>query len=597
MRKIRFFSIIMALVLVAVLAASCSSETRPAATAKTAVTSAAATAMQAAADSPAPAPAATVSPCATPAATATPGPTPTATPAATPEPAASHWPMATLAPAATPLPSGAPLTASDYYVVRMHSVNESEADPYDENDEYINDETIDRAGVVDRRGRVVLPFIFNDIKEINSETASRPAAAGAPVYFLATPFRLDKNVLTDGDYGYLYDCNGKRVSDQKYDWMNVLGGKLIAEKMHGGYTGVVNFSLKKMIPFKYHDVVQFGSLIAAVRGSGGDCFIDFYDLSCKLKGSLPVGGSDIYPNEDTLFAKGRNGLYGIIDETMKWTCPPRWSEKKMDMDQFEDPSVGNFLYLGLVDRAVEGGELGYSWLDRYGKPLLPSGYTNLAPVFDQEYSELYYHGHALFIATGAGRAALIDDVGTVLFQTDKTGNSDELAYYPDGVILCAGEAFDMGGKRLLPGVEGIRQCVPEDRLFVCKDACYRENGAKLPLPACMSVEFLSHDRFLILMDVNHYGICNGQGLWLVPPVVVFPQNFTWPIFDMTDSNSGYVKTGLFDGNGDIVVAPVCDYISDMGGGVYEIEYNGEIGLVDSDGRCFWHTSLYDALMD
>ena len=503
----------------------------------------------------------------------------TARPTLAPTP--TVWPMATLG-AINTIPPNAPFTADDYFIIDKNwmSVRWTFATASDEGIRY---------GVIDANGNTVLPFAFSSIDKIVLQPKKGKTNDTILLFYAHEFSKINEEVVLDS--GYLYNASGVRISHNRFDWVTEYqNDRLAARKTSTSLCGVMDSSLKTIIPFKYKNIVAFGTWMAAVKKQEIEYWIDFYDQNCKLVNHLQVGGDDIsWMDCDLLQARGLNGKVGFIDKSMTWCAQPQWDTADVNSEM-------GAVYAGYLVSIVDGETLA---VNKYGNAFVP----NECDIFSSMLVDTLEDGHKLYQFSGDNGNFIFNDDGDILYHSIF---SDYHFEYCDGVIIDCGKAYDLNGKDILPGIRDVVSWLPDMQLYGCGaygsiTAYYTKEGSKLPLPEAKNISCYEKDRFIIEFQSGDTGICNSEGQWLVLPRKQSFSWYQWPIIFKETDNDDIVSYlyGVVDDNGNMIHNLIFDELSVLSEkrGIYEVLYKGIHGIIDSKGNWIWHANEYSSLSD
>ena len=527
----------------------------------------------------------------------------------TAEPTPTVWEMATPGPVPTARAKASKLFASDFFFIYQDNRTYNELVQEEDGDS----ETIARYGVVNRRGELVLPIVYSDVLLFAEDN-------GILSLFFVRPYQLTihrlydaegnetkRKTLAPADYGSFYSPDGRLYNKRKYSYAYQLKNQLIEARIYKGKTGVMDYGLKPIIPFKYDMVYQMKHLFAALCEESGRHYIDFYTFAGQLKSRLQVYSEYVYFNEylddSVILAQGMNKKFGFIDEKMTWAQLPSISIKREDYEYDESGVMYDAL-----DQYVEDLKQ-----KEYAK-LLPPGYTSIQPLLDDDDKQTNYHGKLLFLAEKqineyAIQNALVDQSGHVLFESNVHDYRSPIMVYSEGYILIEGKVYDFNGKDVLPDANDIRYYLEDEKLFLGVDKCYSPDGKVVLFPLAEQVQYVEKDRFVVITSENKQGMCNKAGQWFLLPSdnFSFTENpdsigyeYGWHIVSRINNpnlDSEYSTYGLIDSNGKIILDPIYDYITQESDDVYSVQFGYNYGLVDAQGNWIWHSNEYDRLID
>ncbi len=484
-------------------------------------------------------------------------PTPTTPP--TPSPQA-----ATAQASAVPTPDVA-LTSRDYYIVERNQ----------------------RAGVVDKTGRVVLPFAFSKISKLGAYYWDSMGAQDSipAAFFLAIPYEFKQGDAPGSNFytstATLYNAAGQAVTGEAYLDGYCVNDDLLALCRSSAYRewGVMDTTGRTVVPFQYNQIVRFAQYLVGCDDDAKK--MDFYDDEGKLQAT--VSGSSGYVTQDYFIARDEKERFGLLGADLQWLFLGRFQNvRPVAPDRF----IGED---GTVSRLI----------DAQGKDVLPKAYRSIDVALDEDGKLVGY----VCATETVPVVAAYDAQGKLIFESNAyTGLQAARPYYI-AYYNGASHALDAKGRRVLTNITanvqywwrnfGLFECYSPDRGSV---SFVRPDGIAVPLPANRYAQCLSADRFLVAVDDTHYGISDARGHWVVPP------DYTG-IFQMNPDDKTLTAAtvgglfGIMDYDGRWLLPPVFDSIYGPMDGLLQARKGDRTGLLDWTGHWVWFTSDYDALDD
>ncbi len=484
-----------------------------------------------------------------------------ATPTAPPTPS----PQATTTQAsAVPTPDVA-LTSRDYYVVERNQ----------------------RAGVVDKTGRVVLPFAFSKISKLGAYYWDNVGAEdrNPTAFFLAVPYELKQGDSTESGFytstATLYNATGLAVTDETYSGGFYLNDGLLAlcrSSANRGW-GVMDTAGRIIVPFQYNQIVRYAQYLVGCDDDAKK--MDFYDDAGKLQTTL--AGSSGYVTQGYLTARDVKDRFGLLGASLQWLFLGQYQNvRPVAPDRF----IGDD---GTVSRLI----------DAQGKDVLPKPYRSIDVALDEDGKLAGY----VCATETVPVVAAYDAQGKLIFESNaytglQAAGPYYIAYYNGG-----SHALDAEGRRVLTNITanvqywwgnvGLFECYSPDRGSA---SFVRPDGTAVPLPANRYAQCLSADRFLVAADDTHYGISDAQGHWVVPPdyTGLYPMS---PDDKTLAATSGDGLCGIMDYDGKWLMPAVFESVYGPLDGLLQARKGDRTGLLDWAGHWVWFTSDYDALDD
>jgi len=349
----------------------------------------------------------------------------------------------------------------------------------------------------------------------------------------------------NGKYGFI-DRNGKIVIEPQYDAVNAFYSGL-ARVLINGLWGVIDKSGKIIIEPKYQEI--------------GTCpFITDDRIWAILKDKCVLidraGKVLIEPLFDKCinFSEGLAGVaiagkWGFVNEQYRLAIPLQFEEVGFFKDN--------------VTKVKERGKWGI--IDRTGKLLVPPGYDSI-DIFSPASPDL-------FKVSLNGKWGLIKVDGALVVNIDL----DDIGY-PQlaGVLIMRNNKqglIDITGKILIP-------------------------------PVYDRIEWLAEKQIAVVMVNGLYGITNSNGQELITPQFDFITSRDFASLDVaragmrspkcTSKQCSVLKYGIITVEGNSLIKPTYDYISEFHDGVARINiggdcsgsscFEGKWGVIDTGGK-------------
>lgn len=491
---------------------------------------------------------------------------PTATATVTPAPTAAE--TATAAPTQPPAVPGLP--PKDYYKVERNQ----------------------RAGIVDKNGKEVLPCVFGAVEPLGIdalENGPTPAEQPDTQFFLASAYDIHPASTGDADGQWrlsdarLYDAQGLVVGEGQYASGYWLDHDLMALRQATGDhpAGVLDVTGKQVVPFQYSQVVRFGPYVVGCNAAQGR--LDFYKTDGVLDKTITAAVSDVYETNGYLEVYCQ-AFTALLNGNLQWL--------------FKDSNYQSIQVLEDNRYIAYDGPVAHL-IDSEGRDLLGKAYQTIEPILDANGQIASYVCCSEALAT----VATYDASGKLLFE--KKGYTYLRAIGPYFIASFAEgtRVLDAKGEQILPDIQGNVQIWAADpQVFMAYDKVgnlsmvMRPDGTVLPLPKGYNIQYLGGDRFLVSVDATHTGVCDSQGHWVIPADYqgLYQLNSTDQLLTAT---LGEGRTGILDYDGNTVIPPVFDWIYGQKDGLLNARKGSRSGLMDWTGHWVWSTSDYDELDD
>ncbi len=292
--------------------------------------------------------------------------------------------------------------------------------------DYWGNETVaSKAGVIDTKGKFIIPMAYYDLNSIYNDK-------NQVIAYIAEK-RVGKKLCMG-----MIDKNGKTIIPLQYDTLRYINNTLIAAEKNNKW-GCIDFSGKTIIPFAYEDMPVFKDGIGIVKKAKKYGVINskgkvispaIYDYISEFKGGkavvskgkktgvfdntgkilVPINYSWIDIREDGLYLFIQNGKYGLLNQQGKMIAKPEW-------DQILSRKYCNEIGMSTVIKDKK-----YGYMDATGKLIIPAKYYQ-----DYVKGELgfdFYDGIAL-MADANGKYGYITKAGEIISepQWDKSGDA------------------------------------------------------------------------------------------------------------------------------------------------------------------------------
>ncbi len=476
-------------------------------------------------------------------------------------------------------------------------------------------------GLIDARGELVLPLVYDDMNYIPNSNKN--------LFYIAQ---------NQSKTGYI-DNEARVIVPLQYEKLRNFSEGLVAVRK-GSLWGFVNEKGEEVVSCSYRMTEDFSEGLAAVYNKGSWGFIDksgnfviktqFMRVGKFKEGIAWVqnkNGQIVYINQQAEivlqgeFSKANefeNGLarvydknkgWGVINVKGEWIAKPKKSYLRIE----------EFNEYGLAK--VKMGSKGYAMMNRNGD-LVTKGVYDEINDFSEGYAIVRRHGYGDKAIAKNTNYGIIDSTGKEICksqfkQLGAVNNglcyfTDEDGKYgfvnPQGETVVPAQFFKAGnfqsGRAIVhkkynesglidtngnfivaPNVSTIMDVSEELALVKASYASYyflREDLQRQS-PNNFQAAHRFSDGVAPVQISSQWGVINSRGLKMITP----------KYYDIDAFDQGYAKVkiqqkqGVVNAKGEVVIPPAYEYVAYSGNGLFRVENGNSVGYLNETGAWVW----------
>ena len=459
-------------------------------------------------------------------------------------------------------------------------------------------------GVLDKKGNIIVPFIYNYISD-----------GGSPFYCV-----YHKNYDSkDNKFHSFYKSNGERFIciDIGKDCCQTV--TVPADYEYAAYVDYGIIKVSKSEKWGLIDIL--GNIISEPQYSSINIFegsfakvSKYFDDNETLYGLIDTRGEVVLPIEyeeikkwdNDYYVVRKNGLYGLLSPTLLVVIEPSKNYlKKLDEKYILVKCPGYYSNYGLIDY--------------YGNEIIPAdgGHYSFSEieVLENGFLKVIYH-RAEYKVRNQSRIGILDSKGKELYNNDEC---EDITYFGDGLLLVnqflyttyggAGHntfnLVNLQGKKLFHTYYDSIDTLKNGNFLISKNNCYgiaKNTGEILVQPKYKSkINFENGFSEIKIKDGDLTHKINEDGQVIVSDEnkneVIIPKDYYWG----TDFINGISivrsikndKLGVINKEGDVLITPEYDAINLLSDNTLQVgkyDYCREYyyyGLYDISGKCIF----------